>query len=168
MTSAIQNFFARSSLLDQFVLRPLAHIRPNWKLNWDSASKTYFTEDDSFAELLNFLVHEIIKTARLPSYHANEDVLANHVKECLNWDIKKRGNTWLNAEGNRLEPDDYLVTLQQGAFCEVDQTRLTTAVAGRIHAAIARGQIHFDEMEQSHQYILAGALSAILYHRADE
>jgi hypothetical protein len=39
------------------------------------------------------------------------------------------------------------------------------AAAGRIHAAIDRGQLHFDDMEWSHQVILAGVLAAILYHR---
>lgn len=42
---------------------------------------------------------------------------------------------------------------------------LVEATAGRIKAAIDRGQNHFDDMERSHQVILAGVLVAILYHR---
>jgi len=42
---------------------------------------------------------------------------------------------------------------------------MVLAAAGRVHAAIQNGQMHFDEMERSHQVILAGVLAAILYHR---
>jgi len=162
MNSTIQDFFACSDWLDRLVLRPLSHIRPNWEFDSES------DEEDSFAGLLCSLICEIENVSPPSRYHDNEDVLAIHVQHNLNWGIQKLGNTWVNAEGKRLGPGDYLVTLEQGAFHDIDQTELIAAAAGRIHAAIDRGQTHFDEMELSHQYILAGVLTAILYHRADE
>jgi hypothetical protein len=168
MTPTIQSFFADSDWVDRFVLRPLSHIRPNWELAWDSESSEYFPEADSFAELLNLLIREIADTPPPSRYHDNEDILATHVQLKLNWGIRQRGKTWVNADGNRLGPDDYVVLLEQGEFHSVDQTELIAAASGRIHAAIARGQTHLDEMELSHRYILAGVLSAILYHRADD
>ena len=168
MTPTIQNFFVSSDWVDRFVLRPLSHIRQNWELTWDSESNEYSAEEDSFAELLNLLIHEIENTSPPARYHDNEDILANHVQQNLNWGIRKHGKTWANADGNRLGPNDYLALLEQGAFHDIDQTKLIAAASGRIHAAIARGQTHFDEMEMSHQYILAGVLSVILYHRASD
>jgi hypothetical protein len=168
MMAMIHSFFACSEWVDRFVLRPLSHIRPNWELTWDVESNRYHPEDDSFADLLNTLIQELENTAPPPRYHDNEDVLAAYVQQNLNWNIRKQGKTWVNADGTRLGPDDYLVLLEQGTFNDVNQTELIVAAAGRIRAAIARGQSHFDDMEESHQYLLAGVLSAVLYHRADE
>jgi len=101
-------------------------------------------------------------------YHDSEDRLGEYVQECLNWAIWKQGDAWVNADGSRLHPSDYLALMEQGAFKTSGVTELLEAVSGRIHAAIARGQTHFDDMERSHQVILAGVLAAILYHRESE
>ena len=55
--------------------------------------------------------------------------------------------------------------LEQGGFKTDGDSDLILAAAGRIKAAIERGQRHFDDMERSHQVVLAGVLAAILYHR---
>jgi len=64
-----------------------------------------------------------------------------------------------------LHPSDYLALLEQGAFDIQGIRNLVLAASGRVHAAIQRGQMHFDDMERSHRIILAGVLGAILYHR---
>ena len=73
---------------------------------------------------------------------------------------------WDSAhDGSVLCPDDYIALLEQGSFDDVEQKNLVLAAAGRIHAAMHLNQLHFDDLEQSHQYLLAGVLAAILYHR---
>ena len=42
------------------------------------------------------------------------------------------------------------------------------AAAGRIRAAVIRGQTHFDQMEESHRRMLAALLLVILYHRTPD
>ncbi len=166
--TTVKDFFAWSDWVDYQVLRPLSHIRANWEITWDHDTREYRPEDDSFAELLNELVDEL-DTCDPPSrYHDNEDVLGEYVQRRLNWGVKQFGRSWVGSDGSRLKPNDYIVLLQQGAFDDEEQADLVRAAAGRIQAAIVRGQTHFDQMEESHQYMLAGVLASILYHRAFE
>lgn len=60
---------------------------------------------------------------------------------------------------------DYASILEQGAFDDVDERNLLLAVSGRVKAALDRGQMHFDDMEESHRKMLADVLAIILFHR---
>lgn len=151
-------FFANSNLLDRMVLRPLSHIYGNWELTWDYQNQSYQPEDNSFAEMLNTLVDELQQSTPPAHYHNNEDVLAEYVREHLNWQVQKVGNRWIGA--------DYDSLLEQGGFHDLNEANLILAASGRIHAAQARNQNHFDDMEESHQRMLAAVLSVILYHRS--
>jgi len=151
--------------MEHEVLRPLSHIRGNWDLYIDSESRRYIEEEDSFATLFNALIDELAVTQPPLRYHDNEDRLGEYVQRHLNWKIKKSGSTWVNQDGSRLHSSDYLALLEQGAFDYQGIHNLVLAASGRVHAAIQRGQMHFDDMERSHQIILAGVLGAILYHR---
>jgi hypothetical protein len=168
MITTVKDFFAWSEWVDHEVPRPLSHIRANWEITWDHNTRSYRPEDDSFAELLNQLIGELDACDPPSRYHDNEDVLGECVQRKLNWGIKKVGRSWVGFDGRRLRPGDYIVMLQQGAFDDEEQANLVQAAAGRIQAAIMRGQTHFDQLEQSHQYMLAGVLASILYHRASE
>lgn len=153
------NFFRNSVFLDYMILRPLSHIRPNWELLWNPILEAYEEESDSLAALLNRLIAELAEVNPPPRYHDNEDRLAEYVIEKLKWPIRKEGPRWLGEE--------YDVILQQGSFDDVDQRELMSAAAGRIKAARDRGQLHFDDMEESHQRMLAAVLSIILWQRDD-
>lgn len=153
----MKEFFANSNQLDLEVLRPLSHIRGNWDTTWDRKESQYMDEEDSFASLLNLLILEIGSASPPARYHDNEDRLAEYVRDRLKWPIYKKGNRWLGA--------DYHWILEQGGFDDLDEADLVKAAAGRIRAAIDRGQKHFDQMEDSHRAILATVLSVILYHR---
>jgi hypothetical protein len=161
----IRNFFKPSEFMEHEVLRPLSHLRANWDLYIDSESGRYLEEDDSFAALFNALIDELAVTQPPLRYHDNEDRLGEYVQKNLNWKIKKSGSTWVNQDGSRLHPSDYLALLEQGAIDAQGIRNLVLASSGRVHAAIQRDQIHFDDMERSHRIILAGVLGAILYHR---
>ena len=161
----IREFFEPGDYMEHEVLRPLSHIRANWELQIDSESGRYLEEEDSFAALFNALIDELATTQPPLRYHDNEDRLGEHVQKHLNWKIRKAGSTWVNQEGSRLHPSDYLALLEQGGFDHDGIPNLVLAASGRIQAALERGQYHFDDMERSHQVILAGVLGAILYHR---
>ncbi|MGC3957703.1 MAG: hypothetical protein QM813_07065 [Verrucomicrobiota bacterium] len=120
-------------------------------------------EEDSFAWLFNVLIDELAAITPPNRYHDYENRLGEHVQRSLRG-IRKQGNAWVNANGTRLHPSDYLALIEQGGFKIDGVTDLLEAAAGRIHAAITRGQNHFDDMERSHQVVLAGVLAAILYH----
>ena len=167
MNRQIQDFFSCSELVDYEVLRALSHIRPNWELTWSLNNEIYESEDDSFASLFNKLIEELATSTPPSRYHDNENALAEYVQQHLNWGIHRQGNIWINRDGKRLAPDDYITTLAQGAFHDVDEQELIAAAAGRIQAALDRGQNHFDDVEESHRRIIAGVLYSILYHRAD-
>lgn len=158
MLSTIHAFFACSELVDHEVLRPLSHILPNWELRWDADRNTYISEVKSFAALFICLVNELENTSPPSKYHDNEDALAELVQRNLNWGIEKQGRISVNRNGGRLAPDDYVVTMEQGAFGDADQRELVLAAAGRIRAAQDRGQLHYDCVEESHRRILAGVL----------
>ena len=158
--NAVRSFFAWSDLLDHGVLRPLSHIHGNWELTWDHESRRYEHEHDSFAEKLNLLIKTLADTQPPSRYYDSEDRLAQYVVEKLKWKIRKQGNRWIGA--------DYESILEQGGFDDIDQAELTLAAAGRIHAALARGQMRFDQMEESHARMLGAVLTIILYHRADD
>lgn len=157
MNSDIKGFFDNSGLLDYLVLRPLSHIRENWELMQDNVNEEYEREDDSFASNLNELILELSKTTSPAKYHVNEDKLAEYVKKHLNWSINKVSNRW--------KGEDYEMILEQGGFHDINETELVQAATGRIQTALDLGQLHFDEMEDSHRKILAGVLCIILYHR---
>lgn len=160
----IQNFLQASDFLAHEVLRPLSHIRDSWDLFIDPSANRYENEDGTFAWLFNHLIDQLSRSAPPANYHDFEDRLAEHVQSSLNWKIKKQGNTWINESGKRLDPSDYLFTLEQGGFHPEGLKDLLDAAAGRILAAIKCGQLHFDDMERGHQVILSGVLTAILYH----
>jgi hypothetical protein len=156
--SDVKAFFGNSNAtLDHIVLRPLSHIMTNWELRWDAEAEQYVHEDDSFVLLLNQMISDLANANPPARYHDNEDALAQYVIQDLNWKISKQGGRWIGA--------DYEFILEQGGFRDVDQAELLTAAAGRIHAALNRGQLHFDDMEESHQRMLGAVLSVILYHR---
>ncbi len=161
----IKRFFEPSEFMEHEVLRPLSHIRGNWDPYIDPESGRYIEEEDSFAALFNALIDELAVTQPPLLYHDNEDRLGEYVQRHLNWKIKKSGCMWVNQDGSRLHQSDYLALLEQGAFDYQGIHNLVLAASGRVHAAIQRGQMHFDDMERSHQIILAGVLGAILYHR---
>ena len=153
----MDDFFANSEFLDYEVLRPLSHIKGNWELTWDRINQRYVEEDDSYAGLLNVLIAEIVNATPPARYHDNEDRLAEYVRTNLKWPIYKVGNRWIG--------DDYRSIIEQGGFDDLDEENLVLAAAGRIRAAIDRGQQYYDDMEESHRRMLAAVLAVILYHR---
>lgn len=161
----IIRFFEISDFIAHQILRPLSHIRPNWELQIDYKTGRYLEEEFSFAALFNALIDELATIHPPLQYHDNEDRLGEYVQKHHNWKIQKSGSTWVNQDGSRLNPSDYLALLEQGGFDIQGIRNLVLAASGRVHAAIRKGQMHFDNMERSHQVILAGVLAAILYHQ---
>jgi hypothetical protein len=155
----MKSFFRRSLCFDEYVLRPLSHIRGNWDLLWDFENDCRKVEENSFAGLVNALVDELENTCPPLAYHDTEDRLAEIVLRELKWPIRKVGRRWVGAE--------YASILEQGGFGDIDQKELVLAAAGRIRAARERNQMHFDEMEESHLRMLAAVITVILYHRAN-
>lgn len=153
----LKNFFYNSNILDYLALRPLSHINENWELIWNNEKNKYEDEENSYADKLNKLIDEISLINPPKKYHINEDCLAIYVKDNLNWNIYKFNGRWIG--------EDYISIMQQGGFHDVKLCNLKMAATGRVKAAIERGQLHFDKMEQSHQKILAGVISIILYHQ---
>jgi len=157
MDKKIKDFFAWSNLFDYMVTRQLSHIRGNWELTWDHEEKQYEPEENSYAEMINNFIIEISNLKPPAKYHNNEDRLAEYCKKNLNWDIKKVGNHWVGS--------DYASILEQGGFNDIDEYNLCLAACGRIKAALERGQMHFDDMEESHRKMLADVIAIILFHR---
>lgn len=158
MELKFKEFFGGSNLFDYMITRQLSHIRGNWELTWDHKKEQYEPEEESYAGLINELVIELSKLDPPEIYHDNEDRLAEYCKASLNWDIKKVGNRWVGS--------DYSSVLEQGGFKDWDQKNLCLAACGRVKAALSRGQMHFDDMEESHRKMLADVLAIILYHRS--
>lgn len=157
----VRAFFAWSNdTLDRLVLRPLSHITMNWELGWDHEAQAYEPETDSFAGILNRTIIDLSNASPPRRYHDNEDRLAHFVVENLGWPIRKERGRWIGA--------DYQSILEQGGFHDIDQAELLQAAAGRVHAALDRGQMHFDDMEDSHRRMLAAVLTIILYHRGND
>jgi hypothetical protein len=156
----VKSFFNQSDSLAYLVTRQLSHIRCNWELIWDHEKQEYTPEEDSYAELLNQLIEELNSVNSPSRYHENEDCLAEYVISDLKWNIKKVGGRWVGQ--------DYAAILEQGGFNDINEENLILAAAGRIKAAINRKQLNFDEMETSHQKMLANVLACILYHRTDQ
>jgi len=153
------SFFTQSDIFDHEALRPLSHIRGNWELIWDHKRGRYLEEEDSYANVVNSLLQELEQCNPPARYHDNEDRLAEYVVEHLKWPVKKIGNRWVGM--------DYESILEQGGFHDLNEANLVLAAAGRICAARSRGQRHFDDMEESHQHMLAAVITIILYHRTD-
>ena len=157
MTIITKSFFKNSELLDHEVTRPLSHIRPNWELTWDHEADKFSEAEGSFAGLLNSLIAELGQATPPSSYHDNEDRLAQYAQARLGWKIRKVGSRWIG--------DDYSAIIEQGGFDDVNDSDLALAAAGRIQAAIIRGQAHYDNMEESHRRMVGAVLAIILYHR---
>lgn len=156
---AVKDFFRNSVLLDELALRQLSHVNGNWELTWDESMEQYEPEDDSYAIKVNELIKQLGSVVPPLKYHDNEDRLAEHMKGRHGWNVRKEGSRWVGA--------DYPLVLEQGSFKDVGQRDLMLAAAGRIKAAMKRGQMHFDEMEECHQRMLADVLAIVLYHRTD-
>lgn len=103
---------------------------------------------------INTLLLDLKNRRPRGSYHVHEDRLAEFTRVRLKWPIRKVGGRWVGS--------DYASILEQGAFDDLDC--LIDAAAGRIHAARSRGQSTFEEMDDSHQRMLADVIAAILYH----
>lgn len=144
-------------MLDYLVLRPLSHITLNWETRWNHIAHCFKPEPESFAGDLNAVIELIAASLPPARYHDHEDRLAERVIQNLGWPIQKKGTHWVGA--------DYGAILEQGAFRDLDQRDLLSAAAGRVHAAFAHGQIHFDEMEDGHRNMLAALLTITIYHR---
>lgn len=153
-------FVKKNELFDYMVTRPLDHILPNWELLWDDNANRFRVEEDSFARKVNEMLEELLSIPTPDNYHANEDVLAEYVKEHLNWDIAKVHGRWISC--------DYRVVINQGSFGDEEQKNMLAAAKGRIEAAIRKGQTKFDDMEYGHQRILAMVLASILYQRSND
>jgi hypothetical protein len=153
----IKSFFARSSFLDIEVLRPMSHIQPHWELTWNPEEEKYIESNDSYAAVLNALIAELDVAKPPAKYHDNEDCLAEYVVEKLKWPIRKNGNLWVGA--------NYISIIEQGGFYDLNERDLILAAAGRIRAAIGRGQLRYDDMEESHRLMLGAVIAVILYHR---
>lgn len=154
-----RNFFAWSDLLDREVLRPLSHIRSSWEMAWDHEAKRYEPEEGSFATEMNALIDCVASTPRPDRYHDDEDVVANYLASRPQSTIRKEGNRWVGG--------DYFQILEQGGFHDIDQHHLRRAATGRVCAAIERGQLTYDDMEEGHRRMLAEILTIILYHSSD-
>lgn len=157
MQNSIKVFFENSAWLDYKVLRQLSHINLSWELIWDEDAEEYVREEGTLAGTLNDLITEISVTIIPEKYHDNEDELAEYVIKHLKWKIHKIGNRWVGEQ--------YEAIMEQGGFDEINEKHLVQAAAGRIKAAIDRSQLHFDDMEESHQKMLAAVLAIIVYHR---
>jgi len=157
LSASQKEFFRDSELLDYMVLRPLDHIRPNWELTWNEDEERYELEDESYAKLLNQLIDDIASCAPPAKYHENEDRVAETMLHKTGWDIRKINRRWKGA--------DYFSILEQGGWNDLNQQDLLLAATGRVQAAIDRGQMLFDDMEEGHRYMLGAVLSIILYHR---
>ena len=157
MNERIKEFFGRSNIFDEMVTLQLSHIRGNWELTWNDSEKKYEPEENSYAELVNELAIDLANLEPPLKYHDNEDRLAEYCKFSLNWKIQKIGNRW--------EGSDYVSILEQGGFNDYNQENLCLAACGRVKAALKRGQLNFDDMEESHRKILANVMAIALYHR---
>lgn len=158
MDQRVLNFFRLSDVFDHMVTRQLSHIKSNWELTWDREHEKFESEEDSYADIINELILEISNIEPPKVYHDNEDQLAEYCRDSLNWKILKDGKRWKGME--------YVSILEQGGFDDVQQRNLCLSVSGRLRAAIIRGQLNFDDMEESHQRILADVIAIILYHRS--
>jgi len=161
----LTQFFKPSDYIEHEILRPLDHMRLNWELTVNQTTGRYEDEEDSFAWLFNHLIDELETVVPPLKYHDSEDRLGEHVQKKLNWSFSKAKGIWFSAEGKRLHSSDYLAMLEQGGFKIDGDSDLVLAASGRIKAAMDRGQAHFDDMERSHQVVLAGIMASILYHR---
>ena len=150
-------FFQWCNCLDYMVTKQLSHIRANWEIEWNHEQKCYDPETDSYAEMINDLIVELSLIKPPKKYHDTEDHLAELCKAKLNWNIQKVKGRW--------EGGDYISILEQGGFYDINENLLCLAVCGRIKAALSRGQMHFDDMEEFHRKIIADLLATILYHR---
>jgi len=153
----MKSFFDDSDLLLELVLLPLEHIRSNWDLYWDDDEYKYVEEEYSFARELNELIFQIASVIPPNNYHMHEDKVAIYFNKNDWANIEKNGRYWTGEE--------YRIILEQGGFDDWEQSDLVLAAAGRVKAAIDRGQNSIEAMENTHCKMLCIILSIILYHR---
>lgn len=77
-------------------------------------------------------------------YHDNEDRLAEHVRDNSGWKIRKVKRRWIGVPCESV--------LEQGEVQDIDQKNLVLAAAGKIKAAVDRGQLHVDLQRNMGQY----------------
>lgn len=153
----IKSFFQWSQFLDEEVTKRLRHIKSDWELQWDSNEKQYIEEENNFSQELNKLFIEFTKNKPIENYHMHEDKIIEFLNEKRNIKISKIGKRW--------NIDDYGQALEQGAFSDIEQYHLKQAAIGRIYAALKRNQNSYDDMEESHRFILSEILISLLYHQ---
>jgi len=153
----IKTFFKWSELLDEEVTKRLRHIKSDWELQWDFEEEQYVEEENSFSPELNKLFIEFSQHALVDNYHMHEDEIVEFLNEKRNIKITKVGKRW--------DVNDYGLTLEHGAFSDIEQHNLKQAAIGRIYAALKRNQNNYDDMEESHRFILSEILISILYHQ---
>jgi len=149
----IRIFFEPSSFIEHEVLRPLSHIRGNWDLYIDKESGRYLEEEDSFAALFNALIDELAVTQPPLRYHDNEDCLGEYVQRHLNWNIKKSGRVWINQDGSRLHPSDYLSLLEQGAFNKEGINNLVLVPCNIIYFVFMENMIYWRQSNKGGCYV---------------
>ncbi|TYP94868.1 hypothetical protein LX73_0158 [Fodinibius salinus] len=158
-------FFGESTYLDLLALKPLSHIHPHWELTWDSKNSQYIPEENSFTEELNELLAHLNRINPPDNYHEYEDRVIKKVQKQSNERLFKLKGEWVEFVKNEIIETEYDYLLEQGHLKQYNDFDLLKAATGRIKAAIKREQNHFDDMEHSHQLVLAAILSIILYVR---
>lgn len=153
----MRDFFENSDFLDIMVLKPLSHIRPDWELSWYGSIDEYKPSVDSFAYELQQLIYEIEACVAPDDYHLHEDIVIKSTPQEFNEEVYKQGRLWIGQS--------YQILLQNGGLFDDDAKNLVMATAGRIAVAKRHGQLHFDQMDFSHQKILAIIMALVLYHR---
>jgi hypothetical protein len=156
----VKSFFKWSELLDEETTKRLQHIKSNWELQWDFEKEQYVEGENSFSSELNKLFIEFPENKPVDDYHMHEDEIVKFLNEKRNTKITKVGKRWNVV--------DYGQMLEQGAFSDIEQHNLKQAAIGRIYAALKRNQNSYDDMEDSHRFILSELIISILYHREFE
>ena len=155
-------FFYKSELLDYEILRGLSHILPNWEIRWNDNTKFIIIEEDSFWNELNKLFHEldvIFKSNKYieEDYHKYEDILADYVKDNLNWNIDKINWLWNWA--------DYRSIIEYWWFKDLNQEYLILSLYWRIQKSKFYGIYRYDDLDNWHRKMIANLISVIIYQR---
>lgn len=159
-------FFENSTYLDLLSLKPLSHIHPHWELIWNNKNEKYTPEENSFAGKLNEVLAELDRISPPEDYHKFEDIIIEHVEKEKNGKVLKIKGEWVKNIKDEIQKAEYDSLLEQGSFDDPYEYNLLKAAKGRMKAALERDQNHFDDMEHSHQIVLATIISIILYQRA--
>lgn len=131
------------------------------------------------------MINEIAETTPPSSYHVHDDFLAQYLVKERKWDIYQRGKWWYTAVFGIVSPRNeadidineklangevekrafYPSIMEQGGLGDILEENLIKVASGRVNAAIGRGQLIYEDMENSHRKMLAEVLTSILYHR---